>query len=143
MDEQEKMRLKRIYSEMPDKELLEMLSVGDKEKEQYEEGVYELVKAEASRRNFTLEPEQDEEIEMAEAKQKYNDYGEVPYYRKQWFFWLMWFLFSPVAIGLLLTGEVYYKKKGEVKAFGMANRIVAGIIALMWLINIFNTLISS
>ena len=54
-----------------------MLSVGDKKKEQYEEGVYELVKAEASRRNFTLEPEQDEEIEMAEAKQKYNDYGEV------------------------------------------------------------------
>ena len=51
---------------------------------------------------------------MDKEKQQYNDYGEVPYYRKQWFFWLMCLLFSPIAIGLLLTGDVYYKRRGEV-----------------------------
>jgi hypothetical protein len=70
---------------------------------------------------------------MDQEKQQYNDYGEVPYYRKQWFFWLMWFLFSPIAIVLLLTGDVYYKRRGEVKAFGIANKIIAGIIGLLWL----------
>ena len=71
---------------------------------------------------------------MSASTQPYSSYQEVPYYRKQWFFWLMWFVFSPVAIGILITGDVYYSKKGEVKAFGMANRIVAGIIGAVWLV---------
>jgi hypothetical protein len=70
---------------------------------------------------------------MDQEKHLYNDYKEVPYYRKQCFFWLMWFLFSPIAIALLLTGDVYYKRQGEVKAFGIANKIIAGIIGLLWL----------
>jgi len=62
----------------------------------------------------------------------YATYDEVPYYRQQWFFWLSWFLFAPVAIGVLLTGDVYYQNKGEVRSFGLANRIVAGVIAVIW-----------
>jgi hypothetical protein len=70
------------------------------------------------------------------SKQPNSNYQEVPFYRKQSFFWLMWVVFSPVAIGVLITGDVYYCKKGEVKAFGMANRIVAGIIGIVWLVAI-------
>src|SRR5205823_1348176 len=62
----------------------------------------------------------------------YATYDDVPYYRKQWFFWLWWFLFAPVAIGILLTGDVYYGNKGQVRNFGLANRIVAGVIAVIW-----------
>jgi len=77
---------------------------------------------------------------MSDASQPYSTYAQVPYYRKQWFFWVMYFVLSPVAIALLLSGDVYYQKKGEVKSFGMANRIVAGIIAALWLYGIFQAL---
>ena len=65
------------------------------------------------------------------AKQsKYASYEDVPVFRKQWFFWLVYCLFSPVAILILLFGDIYYVKNNEVESFGVANRIVAGIIAL-------------
>lgn len=72
---------------------------------------------------------------------KYRNYAEVPVYRRQWFFWLTYFTISPVAIAILLFGDVYYVKKGEVVPFGVANRVVAGIIAVLILINIISKLI--
>ena len=48
----------------------------------------------------------------------------------------MYFTISPIAIGILLFGDVYYQKKGEVKSFGLANRIVAGVIAVFILFRI-------
>ena len=69
----------------------------------------------------------------------YSNYADVPVYRRQWVFWLMYLtiVFNPIAILILLTGDVYYTKNGEVKSFGVANRIVAGIIAAIWLYAIF------
>jgi len=72
---------------------------------------------------------------------KYRSYDEVPLYRRQWFFWLTYFTISPVALGILLFGDVYYVKKGAVVGFGIANRIVAGIIAALFLVNILGKLI--
>ncbi len=63
-------------------------------------------------------------------------YDQVPFYRKQGFFWIMYFLVTPVAIAILLFGDVYYQKKGKVKSFGLANRIVAGVIAAFILFRI-------
>ena len=74
---------------------------------------------------------------MSKTSQLYSNYDQVPFYRKQWFFWLMYFTISPIAIGILLFGDVYYQKKGEVKSFGLVNRIVAAIIAIFVLIRIF------
>ena len=34
---------------------------------------------------------------------------------------------TPVALGLLLTGDVYYERKGELRTFGPANKVVAGV----------------
>jgi hypothetical protein len=70
---------------------------------------------------------------MSPVAPEYASYKQVPWYRRQWFFWLMWLLFSPIGIGILITGEVYYVKKGVVQRFGIANRVVAGLIALLWL----------
>ena len=70
----------------------------------------------------------------------YATYDQVPSFRRQGFFWLTWILFAPIAIGILLTGDVYYRKKGEVRRFGMANRIVAGLIGLLWLVAIIQAL---
>ena len=77
---------------------------------------------------------------MSDASQRYSSYDQVPYYQKQWFFWLMYFTISPIAIAILLFGDVYYEKKGQVKSFGVINRIVAGIIAVAILYNIFSVL---
>lgn len=59
-------------------------------------------------------------------------YEDVPYYRRQWFFWLFFFTFAPVAIAILISGDVYYVKRGEVRGFGILNRIVAGVIGAIW-----------
>ena len=64
---------------------------------------------------------------------EYLSYGDVPQYRKQWVFWLSWFFCQPVAILILITGEVYYPKEGVVTPFGPANRVVAGIFGLLYL----------
>jgi hypothetical protein len=61
----------------------------------------------------------------------YAAYSEVPFYRKQWFFWVMYFTITPVALGILIFGEVYYQKKGKIKKFGLANKIVAGILGVI------------
>ncbi|MGO8756438.1 MAG: hypothetical protein ACLQHK_14585 [Gallionellaceae bacterium] len=71
---------------------------------------------------------------MSNASRLYSSYDQVPYYRKQWFFWLMYFTISPIALGILLSGDVYYQKKGEVKPFGLTNRIVAGLIIALFIL---------
>ncbi len=68
----------------------------------------------------------------------YSDYNEVPWYFKQWFFWVTYFTLTPVALGILLFGNVYYIKKGQVVSFGIANKIIAGIIGAIWIINMFS-----
>src|SRR5690554_776447 len=73
---------------------------------------------------------------MGDASHLYSSYDQVPFYRRQWFFWLMYITITPIAITILLLGDVYYKKRGKVKSFGIANRIVAGLIALVILWNI-------
>ena len=89
---------------------------------------------------------------------KYETYEQVPTYRKQWFFWTMFFILPNVlsfggaawdvafltiigvliqmgSVALLLLGDIYYVKKNEVKSFGKANRIVAGVIVGFFLIS--------
>ena len=74
----------------------------------------------------------------------YSSYQEVPYYRRQWFFWVLYFvpLINLVPLGLLLFGDIYYEKKGEVKSFGVSNRVVAGLIAAYFLYSVVRVLIS-
>ncbi len=75
-------------------------------------------------------------------KQRYQNYEEVPVYRRQWVFWVLYFTIAPVAIILLVSGDVYYTKRGELKSFGLANRIVAGIIGVMIFIKFIGMFVS-
>ena len=78
---------------------------------------------------------------MSDVKKTYNSYAEVPTHQKQWFFWLMYFTLTPVAIWVLLFGDVYYEKKGELKSFGLANRVVAGVIAVFILFQVIEAIL--
>ncbi len=69
--------------------------------------------------------------------QKYETYEQVPVYKKQWVFWLLYIIpiLNIAALGILLFSDVYYVKKGIVVSFGLANRIVAAILLfIMWAI---------
>jgi len=48
---------------------------------------------------------------MSPHKVPYATYDQVPAFRRQGVFWLSWILFAPIAVGILLTGDVYYQKK--------------------------------
>lgn len=58
----------------------------------------------------------------------YQNYGHIPFYKKQGFFWAVYFLLPPVALIILVFGDIYYLKKGIVKKFGLINRLVAILI---------------
>jgi len=68
---------------------------------------------------------------------RFATYSDVPFYRRQWFFWIMYFTLTPIALGILLFGDIYYPKRGEIVKFGLANRIVAGILACLVLYRVF------
>ena len=74
---------------------------------------------------------------------EYESYSDVPFYRRQWFFWTMWVCFAPVAVGVRLTGNVYYvNNNAEVRAFGKFSRIYTGLLALVWSVGILVALIN-
>jgi hypothetical protein len=57
MNEKEKIRLTEAYKNLPDEEIIEMLSINRAE---YEKGVYELIETEAKRRNLSNKSEEKE-----------------------------------------------------------------------------------
>ena len=71
---------------------------------------------------------------------RYRSYDEVPWFRKQWFFWVMYLTLTPVALGILLSGDVYYRGHHEVKSVGTANRIAAGFIAILILVRLVRSI---
>jgi len=71
----------------------------------------------------------------------YNSYEEVPTYRKQWIFWTSFLVFFPIALFVVLTGDVYYKGRNDsVKRFGVLNRIVIAFIGVGAILNILGKL---
>lgn len=50
----------------------------------------------------------------------YSSYDQVPWYRKNWFAILCFFIFSPVLLIVLVTGDVFYPKAGQVKKYSTA-----------------------
>ena len=70
---------------------------------------------------------------MSRSPARYRRYSDVPTHRKQWFFWLNYLTCPPFALAILISGDVYYVKRGLVRNFGMLNRLVAGLLAVPWM----------
>jgi TPR repeat protein len=56
---------------------------------------------------------------------KIKNYSEILFYQKQGFFWFTYFLIPPIALLLLIFSDIYYLRKGILKKFGIANKVLA------------------
>ena len=71
----------------------------------------------------------------------FSDYSQVPFYRKNWFAILCFFLAMPILALMVITGPVYYVSKGQVKKYsGLARGflIVYSILATLVAIGKFS-----
>ncbi|UDQ96764.1 hypothetical protein AAEX28_06825 [Lentisphaerota bacterium WC36G] len=94
---------------------------------------------------------------------EYEEYADVPIFRRQWFFWLLLlvpsltnvYLGNPWYMNLLeiltlsgcfaiiVFGNAYYKRRGKVCPFNIFNRGVSFLIVVGWMINAFRNVILS
>ena len=54
---------------------------------------------------------------------KYTSYEMVPWHHKNWFAITLFLLFAPALLAVLLTGDIYYTKKSELKTYGKGAKI--------------------
>ncbi len=66
--------------------------------------------------------------------EKYTDYSEVVFYRKTWFWGLSIIFFTPLAILIGLTGDVYVNKVDEDGHVQLIPKAARFIVSLMFLI---------
>ena len=67
---------------------------------------------------------------------KYTSYIDVPFYQRQWFCWTTFFLVPPVAAAVVITGDVYYMRKGDLRTFSAVTRALLGVVACFWTYNL-------
>ena len=53
----------------------------------------------------------------------YTSYDQVPWYRKIWFAIVCALIFSPITLILLLTGDIYYRRRGQLKTYSKGTKI--------------------
>ena len=77
------------------------------------------------------------------AQQPYISYDQVPWYRKNWFAILCFLIFMPALFLVLLTGNVFYVRAGQVRRYSGLARIFlilySGAATLIVLVAIFGT----
>ena len=66
-------------------------------------------------------------------------YAELPWYRKRWFILLSLLLFTPAAVVVALTGDVYAQSKGQAYVFTDRQRnqilLMAGVFVLVGIVS--------
>jgi len=69
-------------------------------------------------------------------------YSEVPWFRRRWFSILSIFVFTPAALVVCLTGDVYAKKDDGVYRLGAKRRYgIAAIAAFLIAVGVFRIVI--
>ncbi len=66
----------------------------------------------------------------------YKSYSDIPNYRRHKGFWTIWLVLPILAIFILITGDVFYKRNGEISTFSEVNIILAMVMAAFWLVSI-------
>lgn len=69
-----------------------------------------------------------------QANGPFVSYDQVPWYRKNWFAILCFLFFGPGLIGILLTGDVYYEKNGELRTYSQTTKTVLIVLSVLFII---------
>lgn len=69
-------------------------------------------------------------IDSSQNKDGYTSYDQVPWYRKNWFAILCFCLFPLILLIMMLTGDVYYEKDGQLCVYSRNARYVV----FLWLV---------
>lgn len=77
---------------------------------------------------------------VAGGKAAYTDYSQVPWYRKNWFVILCAFIFAPALFFIAASGDIYYVRKGQIRTYSKAAKIIVGIIGIVFFINVLRAL---
>ena len=64
----------------------------------------------------------------------YTSYEMVPWHHKNWFAIVSGLIFAPALLLVLLTGDVYYTRKSELKKYSKVTKnvliVIAGVMSL-------------
>ena len=68
-------------------------------------------------------------------KTSFSSYDQVPWYRKNLVAWVCFFIFPLGLLLMLITGDIYYEKKGQLKTYSKNVKIFLIIytIVAIWL----------
>ena len=71
-------------------------------------------------------------------------YAELPWYRKRWFLLISLLLFTPIAVVVALTGDVYAQSKGQSYVFTDRQRNqILYMAAIFFVVGIVSALVRS
>lgn len=59
-------------------------------------------------------------------------YEALPWFRRNLPFVLLYLFLWPVALGIMWSGDVYYRRKGRVMTYGLPSKIVLSLLAVGW-----------
>lgn len=69
----------------------------------------------------------------------YTSYEMVPWHHKNWFAIASALLFAPVLLAVLLTGDIYYTKKSELKTYSKSARIFLIIWSVLFTLQLVSS----
>lgn len=78
----------------------------------------------------------------ASSKPIYTDYSQVPWFRKNWFAILCVFILIPALFFILVTGDIFYEKKGQLKKYGKGAKIFLMIWSGLSILAVLKALLS-
>ena len=80
----------------------------------------------------------------SQKNEPFLSYDQVPWYRKNWFVIALYFfpLFFPVILVVLITGNIYYEKKGQLKTYSKAAKIFLIVWSFLMIVGVISTVTS-
>ena len=69
----------------------------------------------------------------SQGKTSFSSYDQVPWYRKNWFAIVCFFIFPLGLLAVLFIGDVYYERKGELKAYSKGTKIFLIIWGILFI----------
>lgn len=76
-------------------------------------------------------------IPSNQGKVSFSSYDQVPWYRKQWFAFVCFLIFTPGLLLILLSGDVYYESKGQLKTYSTTAKVVLIACVIIYFIVAF------